>query len=188
MKTHYIISLIIAVTPQHWHLVLALKRPLVHYSDHIVHYSAYCIICITVHNMHCSGEDALQFTMCTAVIKMHFLNGFYHAVHRLALRASQCRLLALPSTAVQDGCIIVSMFFWDEQYIGKICEKVCVCVICATRCTCQQIDTNPGLDQPRKGRERCPYTSIRGLINPGRERCPYANIRGLINPGRERCP
>ena len=28
---------------------------------------------------------------------------------------------------------------------------MCVCVICAIRCTCQQIDTNPGLDQPRKG-------------------------------------
>jgi hypothetical protein len=68
--------------------------------------------------MHCSGEDALQFTMCTAVIKMHFLNGFYHAVHRLALRASQCRLLALPSTAVQDGCIIVSMFFWDGESVA----------------------------------------------------------------------
>ena len=73
---------------------------------------------MTVHNMHCSGEDALQFTMCTAVIKMHFLNGFYHAVHRLALRALQCRFLALPSTAVQDGCIIVSMFFWDGESVA----------------------------------------------------------------------
>ena len=50
---------------------------------------------------------------------VHMRRARAHAVRKLALRALQCRSLALPRIAMQVGCIIVSMFFWME--VSRLC-------------------------------------------------------------------